>query len=245
MQSCILTPRGSLLWYNWTMKKIAGIYKITSPSGKVYVGQSWDIGKRWAYHQNRGHVLQTPLGNSFKKYSAANHRFEVLYELPSDLPNNTQYCLDIWEQFLMDESRLNGDILLNLREAGSTGNLSKETKAKLSASRRGKKLSDETRAKISASLTGKKYPFRKKGYVLSDAARRNIRASKQSNVTLYLGNTFGAGGKGRLGQPHSEETKQKISHANRGGKRPDLAVRNRLRKGQSFPRDAHGRFVSE
>jgi predicted GIY-YIG superfamily endonuclease len=30
-----------------------GIYKITSPSGKVYIGQSWDIYDRWKKHKQK------------------------------------------------------------------------------------------------------------------------------------------------------------------------------------------------
>jgi group I intron endonuclease len=63
------------------MKKIIGIYKLTNPVGKIYIGQSIDIHKRW-YAYNR--LIRTSMGlklfNSLKKYSPENHTFEIIEE---------------------------------------------------------------------------------------------------------------------------------------------------------------------
>ena len=63
--------------------KVMGIYKITSPSGKVYIGQSKNCYNRW-----RSHIQKTfngaspeyeyPLYRSFRKYGVENFTFEVL-----------------------------------------------------------------------------------------------------------------------------------------------------------------------
>ena len=47
-----------------------GIYKITSPSNKVYIGQSTNIEKRWSgYSTNKKKMKeQTKLFNSFIKF---------------------------------------------------------------------------------------------------------------------------------------------------------------------------------
>jgi len=49
--------------------------------------------------------------------------------------------------------------------------------------------------------------------------------------------------KSRRGQPISEESKAKVSAANKGRKRPDLVERNRKRKGMDIPRDENGKFI--
>lgn len=59
-------------------KKISGIYLITSPSNKIYVGQSWDINKRWNNYKNLQCKGQIYLYNSLLKYDVDNHKFEIV-----------------------------------------------------------------------------------------------------------------------------------------------------------------------
>jgi group I intron endonuclease len=57
-----------------------GIYKITNPKGKIYIGQSTNIEDRW----KKGHKYSSGCGvklkNSFKKYGWENHKKEILEE---------------------------------------------------------------------------------------------------------------------------------------------------------------------
>jgi hypothetical protein len=67
---------------------MVGIYKITSPSGKIYIGQSVEIKRRFnsykrMYVKNKGVVK---LYRSFLKYGADNHIFEVVCEYPTTPP---------------------------------------------------------------------------------------------------------------------------------------------------------------
>jgi len=55
-----------------------GIYKITSPIGKVYVGQSKNIYKRFSGHKKNKRSL---LYESIKKYGFENHKLESLEEI--------------------------------------------------------------------------------------------------------------------------------------------------------------------
>ena len=59
-----------------------GIYKIISPSGKIYIGLSKDIEGRWrGYSVNKKTAPhQRKLYYSFKKYGIENHKFEILEE---------------------------------------------------------------------------------------------------------------------------------------------------------------------
>ena len=68
------------------------IYKITSPSGRIYVGQTSDFKKRYASHK---HFLkkgdrQYILYNSFKKHGFENHKFEIIEEVPDEKLNERE-----------------------------------------------------------------------------------------------------------------------------------------------------------
>lgn len=57
-----------------------GIYKITSPINRVYIGSSNDIQNRFCSYRNLKCKSQTQLYRSLKKYGVQNHIFEVLEE---------------------------------------------------------------------------------------------------------------------------------------------------------------------
>lgn len=61
------------------MKKIIGIYRLTNPKGKIYIGQSINIHKRWSQYRN---LVRNSMGlklyNSLQKYGPSNHTFEIL-----------------------------------------------------------------------------------------------------------------------------------------------------------------------
>ena len=128
-----------------------GIYKITSPSNKIYIGQSIDIERRFNNYRLLFCKKQKYLYNSLFKYGIENHTFEVLLDFDIDV--STEY-LTHCEQFFMDYYRNEGYELLNLREAGNKGKQSDETKKKMSNSAKGKRKSEETRKKMSERKKG-------------------------------------------------------------------------------------------
>jgi hypothetical protein len=59
-----------------------GIYQITNPEGKTYIGLSKDIKKRWeSYKHYTGIAKNSSIKFSLKKYGYENHKFEVLEEV--------------------------------------------------------------------------------------------------------------------------------------------------------------------
>ena len=75
-----------------------GIYKITSPSGKVYIGQSVDIEKRRKKYSRLSCVNQTKLYNSLVKYGFSEHIFETLEECQvEELNIRERYWQDFYE----------------------------------------------------------------------------------------------------------------------------------------------------
>lgn len=103
---------------------MVGIYKITSPSGKIYIGQSWNIENRWKsyYRINKG---QRKLYYSIVKHGYDNHKFEICHELPEDI---SQEVLDNYEILYWELYKQSNKELLNIREPGRGGKLSNETK---------------------------------------------------------------------------------------------------------------------
>ena len=68
---------------------MTGIYKITSPSGKIYIGKSINIQKRFKQYKKSLGKGQPLLNRSFLKYGIDNHVFEIVcicdYEDLNDL----------------------------------------------------------------------------------------------------------------------------------------------------------------
>ena len=133
------------------MIKLSGIYKITSPSKKIYIGQSVDIIGRWNLYKKLRCKNQTYLYYSLKKYGFEKHKFEIICQcILEDLNNLEKYYVDLYQTF-------NSKYGMNLKDGGGSKGVSSDaTKLKQSASLKGennpfygKKHSEETRLKLS------------------------------------------------------------------------------------------------
>jgi group I intron endonuclease len=129
---------------------MTGIYKITSPNKKIYIGQSVNIKKRWNQYQT---IQKTGIGrhiyNSLKKYGPENHTFEIIEECSLEQLNEREIY---WINFY---NSLNEG--LNLTDGGSNGKHTEETKDIIRLKATGRKLSVEAKQKISQSKMGNKY----------------------------------------------------------------------------------------
>jgi group I intron endonuclease len=112
-----------------------GIYKITSPSGKVYIGQSNNVEKRLKDYlkEYKSMSSQKRLYNSFLKYGAKNHTFEIIEECEFEIINERErYWQDYYN--VIDSKGLNC-ILTQTNEKRRI--ISEETRVKLSNSLKG------------------------------------------------------------------------------------------------------------
>lgn len=109
-----------------------GIYKITSPTNRIYIGQSVNIGKRWNYHKGVFCKEQPKLYNSLKKHGWENHTKEVIETCLLEQLNEKE---TYWKQYYLDQ--VNGDwskvLFCDLHDNGA-GPRSEETKKKISES---------------------------------------------------------------------------------------------------------------
>lgn len=67
-----------------------GIYKVTNPKGKIYIGQSLDIFKRFKTYKGLHCPNQIKLRNSLAKYGVASHTFDVLEECAAEELNRKE-----------------------------------------------------------------------------------------------------------------------------------------------------------
>lgn len=109
-----------------------GIYKITNPDNKVYIGQSINIKNRF-YHYSLLHCKsQIKLYCSLKKYGINNHKFEILHICDIKQLNEL-------ERYYQELFEVVGKYGLNLRltcSSNKTGKLSEEIINKMKKSRK-------------------------------------------------------------------------------------------------------------
>jgi hypothetical protein len=101
-----------------------GIYKIISPTNKIYIGQSTNIENRKYYYASIKCDKQHKLYNSLVKYGWEQHKFEVIEECSLEQLNEREIY---WGQYY-DVLSENG---LNLRLGDANGLCSEETKQKI------------------------------------------------------------------------------------------------------------------
>lgn len=204
------------------MEKIIGIYKITSPSGNIYIGQSVDIiNRKRQYNIVAKNNHQPKLYSSIKKYGFNAHSFDIIEICQREKLNEREIY---WGEFY----NVYSDKGMNLRQCGgSKGKHCQETKNRISVANKkafqnpetrekcriqnlGRKRTDETRKIQSESkkrLYASGYINPKKGKGISEETRRRLRDS-------------------HLGHKQSKETIAKIVSKNKGRKRTQEQLRN-------------------
>lgn len=104
-------------------ENLAGIYRIISPSGRVYIGQSVNIRERVLSYYRLECIGQIRLYNSFLKYGISNHVFMLVEYCSIE-------CLNERERYWQDYYNVLGKKGLNCRltkNNDKSGNLSKDT----------------------------------------------------------------------------------------------------------------------
>lgn len=202
---------------------ISGIYKITSPSGRVYIGQSVNINKRFYTYRKLECKRQPKLYNSLKKYGYDSHLFEVIEEC--DI-NNLNIRERYWQEFynVISERGLNLQLVdcvgkkqmhsdetkKKISEKSKGRVFSKETRLKMSISAKNKIITEETRLKISIANSGKgNYWYGRKGELHPSFGKPGLRGE--------LHPCFGKKGKENknFGKKASLETRKKQSESSK------------------------------
>ena len=184
-----------------------GIYKITSPSNKIYIGQSVNILNRWKYHKKL-YTNDTPkLFLSLKKYGIDNHKFEII---ETCLINELNIKERFWQEFF--NSVENGLNCVYTKTNDKSGKLSEETKIKISQSQKGKIISEECKIRLRSYNLGKKQSKETIEKRVSKLRGKNISEVQKlflSESRLKNNNPF-------FGKNHSEVSKIKMREKLKG-----------------------------
>lgn len=191
----------------------SGIYKIThTASGRSYVGQAQDISKRIARHLNNLHKGRHPsdhLQKAWLKYGEAGFEFSTIEHCTLDL-------LDEREQFWIDSSNSEFNKCKFVKSFWRGQKHTDETKAKIAIRQigndraKGNVLSQETRERMRQAQLGRKHSPETKSKI--GASNKGLVHTPETKAKLSKAQR---GNKYRLGQSPSQETREKLSAANR------------------------------
>lgn len=133
-----------------------GIYKLTSPSNKIYIGQSIWVRKRLHVHKyNTEKSLKYPIGRAIKKYGFENFKIELLVDFKATESREFNInLLNHMEAFCIKKYKsTNSDFGYNIGNGGDAKNsMSESTRLKLREAFKGKHHTPESIAKIKANL---------------------------------------------------------------------------------------------
>jgi len=190
---------------------IIGIYKITNPNNKSYIGQSLNIKLRESKYKNLQCLSQPKIYRSLKKHGFEKHIFEIIEECSLEELDEKEYQ---YKKEFIDKFGWENALFCQLKDYKG-GYKSQETKDKISRSNKGKHTkSQKEKDYISNFNKGHKYNLGKK------RINRKIRKDKNSGYKRILqeGKTFGRKPgficseqtKDLLRKPLSEERKIKL-----------------------------------
>lgn len=182
-----------------------GIYKITSPSGKVYIGQSIDIERRHRQYKRGKLGTQFRLDRSFKKYGFNKHKITILIQCEEHELNEYEF----YYQNLYECIGPNGLNCVIHDVKNKTIEMCLETKRRRKIKNSGinhpfygKKLSEEHRNNISKGNKGKTDP--NKGGTISQEHKDKI---KLNNCKYWLGKKYS---KEKIQKMSDESTAKKL-----------------------------------
>ena len=171
-----------------------GIYKITSPSGRIYIGQTNSIAKRKVQYKGLRCKSQTRLYASLVKYGFCEHIFEVVEECSvEDLNTRERHWQDFYD--VLGEKGLNCHLT---ETAEKTRRVSQETRNRIRDTNRQKGLMP---------------PVREKGYSITQEHKDAIRQAHLEKIPWNKGKSGYSINRIAKNTPCKEDTKNKISDA--------------------------------
>ncbi len=201
------------------------IYKIQSPSDRIYIGITCRPDNRYSTYRNAKCYKQKSLFNSIKKYGWDSHKFEVIDRFTSnnDYAENKEM---FWvRSYMSNKCKYPEQNGLNLTDGGD--------------GKRGFKMSPETIKKISESKKGipnkahsermKGRPNWKKGTIVPQEVRNKISKTLTGRPSPIKGlpskhtpegkeriRQYNLGNKYCLGRKATPETKKRLSDSHKG-----------------------------
>lgn len=181
----------------WYICAMIGIYKITSPTGRVYIGQSISINKRILFYKRIDCKRQPRLLRSIKKHGWGNHEFEVLEQCLVDNLNERERH---WQDYYNVLGKMGLNCVLTSTEYKDSV------------------YSDSVRMKMSKAkegvMKGVDHPMY--GRKHTPEARLKIKEARAKQTIKHSQETKSKIGKSQLGRKLSKEQIEFISNNNKG-----------------------------
>lgn len=183
---------------------ICAIYLLTNTvNGKIYVGQTWlplhiRMGKDGSKYKNSLYLF-----SAIQKYGVDKFQYEILVEC-----RDQESADSLEEHFINKYDSRNSQIGYNLKEGGSSGRHSDETRKKISETLKAQATawSSEELAKRVASIVG--------WWVGKERGPQT--EEKKKRTTIFMKGWHTNNQHPMLGKHHSEESLRKISEASKG-----------------------------
>lgn len=164
---------------------VSGIYKITNPTGAVYIGQGVDVVKRVrSYLRGKIESKQPRIYNSIQKYGIDSHIIDIIQLCnPLELNRVERY----WQEYY----NVLGDYGLNCKYTETedkSGVISQESRYKMSLAAQGRKRNEEAIEKMKQTnkrLLELGLRRTRKGQKTSKEVIQKIIATKEKNGTLH------------------------------------------------------------
>ncbi len=166
------------------------IYKITSPTRRIYIGKSVNFKSRLNRYKNLNCKSQTKLYRSLNKYGFNNHTVEIIESCTKEELNEKE---KYWIKFYNS----NSEDHLNSTDGGdgvSVGNIpwnkgkkglyiaSEECKLQISNSLKGFKRDEESRKNYKESKLGRKNPMFGKEQSLETKTKKSLNHARATRV---------------------------------------------------------------
>lgn len=215
----------------------AGIYKITNPKGKIYIGQTLDFKKRIKQYI-KGHCeKQTILYNSIKKYGWQFHKVELILATKERLDEKEILLIIFFNSYVKDN--ING---MNISSGGSGNNgtgtkvyqysLNGEYITSYSSSSEAERQNSNFLCShisncckgIRKSHAGFIWKFFKQDKINVEFLKRTITEKEKLRLENCKTNPYW------LGKKHTEESKRKVSKSRLAKPKEDLQYNKGIKK---------------
>jgi group I intron endonuclease len=170
-----------------------GIYKITNPENKIYIGYTTDLYKRKSYYKLNKGIGQTKLYNSITQYGWDKHKIELIEEcIKDELRHKEQYWIkyyNSWDNGLNSNPGGGGIITHSNETRQLISKMGQANKGKRAESHwKGKSRGKEFARNMSLARTGKPNPKNAKPVLQYDLKGNFIKEwSSIKEANLYLG----------------------------------------------------------
>jgi group I intron endonuclease len=205
---------------------MVGIYKITSPTKRVYIGQAINIDNRkkdYSDYLDKRCKGQPKIYRSIKKYGWKAHKHKLIEECSLDQLDERETFHKI--QFI-ETYGWKMALFCDLYDGGG-GPRSEETKRKISNSTKGRIISLEQRQNLSKIHKGNKYNL---GRIKSQEERNKISKSNKGKIVSL--ETREKKRMSMLGKKHTKKTKTKMSKASLGKAKSKQHIKNMMKNRQ-------------